>query len=153
MAHTTHWNTHVYFMEATQDTHTHTHTHTRNVRSALHPSRTVLPPGPPRSSGQLLSARGPSEPSVSVTDGQENVLFLHVFPVGVPLEETPCEHGENMQTPHRKTREIAHLSLGRTYSAPCRNRGILAVKRQCKHLSHRATCILTSVVRPYGCMD
>src|SRR4029434_1826878 len=54
-----HCKTHVYFfMEATQDTHTHKHT---NVRSAFHPSRTVLPPRPPRSSGQLLSARGPSE--------------------------------------------------------------------------------------------
>src|SRR4029434_2393763 len=36
--------------------------------------------------------------------------------LGSLVEETPCEHGENMQTPHRKAREIAHLStegLGR----------------------------------------
>ena len=29
-------------------------------------------------------------------------VILHVFSVGVLSEETPCEHGENMQTPHRK---------------------------------------------------
>src|SRR4029434_1541306 len=76
----------------------HTHTNTRAhaglrallyVRSAFHPSRTVLPPGPPRSSGQLLSARGPSETSVSVTDGQKSVLFLHVFSVGVLIGGNP----------------------------------------------------------------
>src|SRR4029434_4317431 len=83
-----HCNTHVYFfMEATQDTHTHKHT---NVRSAFHPSRTVLPPGPPRSSGQLLSARGPSEWIM--------FCFCMFFLLGFLLEETPCEHGENMQT-------------------------------------------------------
>src|SRR4029434_370019 len=39
------------------------------------------------------------------------------FLLGFLVEETPCEHGENTQTPHRKAREIAHLStegLGRT---------------------------------------
>src|SRR4029434_6674426 len=79
-------------MEATQDTHRQTHAGLRsllNVRSAFDPSRTILPPGPSRSSGQLLSARGPSEPSVSVTDGQENVLVLHVFPVGVLIGGNP----------------------------------------------------------------
>ena len=30
------------------------------------------------------------------------------------MEETPCEHGENMQTPHRKAREIAILGVGAT---------------------------------------
>src|SRR4029434_8110753 len=99
-------------------THTHAHTHTHhthshhtpevavNVISFFNPSRTVLPPGPPRSSGQLFSTRGPSEPSVLVRDGQESVLFfLHVFSVGVLSGGNPCEHGENMQTPHRKARE------------------------------------------------
>src|SRR4029434_8932658 len=66
-------------------THTHTHAHASlrsfvNLSSAFIPSRTVLPPGPPMSSGQLLSARGPSEPSVSVRDGQDcSVLSLHMF--------------------------------------------------------------------------
>src|SRR4029434_1666541 len=82
----THTHTHTH-------TQTHTHTHTRRGRSTfflcIFPSWTVLPPGPSRSSGQLLSARGPSEPSVSVTDGQENVLFLHVFPVGVLIGGNP----------------------------------------------------------------
>ena len=61
------------------------HTHADEVAGEIfllpltHPEVLVLPPGPPRSSGQLLSARGPSEPSVSVTDGQEIVLFLHVY--------------------------------------------------------------------------
>src|SRR4029434_5289793 len=65
------------------------------------------------------------------------LFFLHVF----LLEETPCEHGENMQNPHRKAWEIAHLStegLGRTCSpeptcAPCgkQTHDLLAVRRQC----------------------
>ena len=73
------------------------------------------------------------------------------FLLGFLVEETPCEHGENMQTPHRKAREIAHLSTvhfgedlpPRVNSAPCGNRthDRLAVRRQCKQckqLSHRA---------------
>src|SRR4029434_9925614 len=47
------------------------HTHTQASASAFFPSWTVLPPGPPRSSGQLVSARGPSETSVFVRDGHE----------------------------------------------------------------------------------
>src|SRR4029434_3234576 len=104
MAHTTHWNTHVHIWRRHR-----THTHAGkpevavNLFSAFLPSWTVLPPGPSRSSGQLLSARGPSEPSASVMDGQESELFFFAcFSVGVLLhafQETPCEHGENMQTP------------------------------------------------------
>ena len=46
-------------------------------------------------------------------------VFLHVyiFYVGVLSGGNLCEHGENMQTLHRKAWEIAHLStegLGRT---------------------------------------
>src|SRR4029434_4179813 len=103
------------------------------------PSRTVLPPGPPRSSGQLFSARGPSEPSVLVRDVPEWSVLFACFSVGFLVEETPCEHmenmqtpcehGENMQTPHRKAREIAHLSTvhsgedlpPRANSTPCGN--------------------------------
>src|SRR4029434_4209487 len=78
----------------------------RDFDFCISPSRIVLPPG------QLLSARGPGEMnrlSWSGTDEESSVL-LHVFSVGV-------FSGENMQTPHRKAREIAHLStegLGRT---------------------------------------
>src|SRR4029434_1766745 len=78
------------------------------------------------------------------------------FLLGSLVEETPCEHGENMQTPHRKARVIAHLSTvhsgedlpPRANSAPCGNRthDILAVRQQCKQcklqLSHRATILL-----------
>src|SRR4029434_4728802 len=45
------------------------------------------------------------------------LLFCMFFLLGSLVEEIPCEHGENMQTPHRKIQEIAHLStegLGRT---------------------------------------
>src|SRR4029434_1225780 len=71
------------------------------------------------------------------------------FLSGSLVEETPCEDGENMQTPHRKALEIAHLSTvhsgedlpPRANSAPCGNRthDLLAVRRQCKQckqLSH-----------------
>src|SRR4029434_2924535 len=74
---------------------------------------------PPRSSRQLVSARGPSQvncPSL-VRDGHVFCSFCMFFLLGFLVEETPYEHGENMQTPHRKAREIAHLStegLGRT---------------------------------------
>ena len=51
-------HTHIY-IEATQDTHTHTHTSRPevavNLFSAFFPSWTVLPQGPPRSSGQLVA--------------------------------------------------------------------------------------------------
>ena len=88
-----------------------------NFFSAFNPSRIVPPPGSSRSSGHLLSAGDQlNRPSQSVTD-RSVLFFLHVFLLGFLVEETPCEHGENMQTPHRKAREIAHLStegLGRT---------------------------------------
>src|SRR4029434_10225490 len=48
-------------------------------------------------------------PSRSGTD-RIVLFFLHVFMLGFLVEETPCEHWENMQTPHRKAREIAQLS-------------------------------------------
>ena len=144
-------------MEATQDTHTHTHAGKPeiavNLVSAFSPSWTVLPQRPSRSSGQLCSAQGPSEvncPSL-VRDGHVFCYFACFFLLGSLGEETPCEHGENMQTPHRKAQEIAHLSTvhsgedlpPRANSAPCGNRthDLLAVRRQCKQckqLSHRA---------------
>src|SRR4029434_57583 len=48
-----------------------------------------------------------NRPPRSWTDRRVNCSFLHVFLLGFLLEETPCEHGENMQTPHRKAWEIA----------------------------------------------
>ena len=60
--------------------------------------------------------------------------------------------GRTCRTPHRKAREIAHLSTvhsredlpPRANSGPCGNRthDLLAVRqqcKQCKQLSHRAT--------------
>src|SRR4029434_293424 len=107
---------------------THTHTHAGrpevavNLSSAIIPSWAVLPPGQPGAVGSLYGARGPSQVIMSVLarDRQESDLFLFFgmfFLLGFLVGETPCKHGENMQTPHRKAREIAHLStegLGRT---------------------------------------
>src|SRR4029434_445077 len=80
------------------------------------------------------------------------LLFCMFFLLGFLLEETPCEHGENMQTPHREAQEIAHLStvhsgedLPPSANSPARGTrayDLLAVRRQCKQckqLSHRAT--------------
>src|SRR4029434_3162019 len=101
-------------MEATQDTHTNTRRPEVAVKCTLcispipdRPSSRT-PPGavgsssaprdqvnrPSRSRtarrrGQPLRDQGPSEPPVSVTDGQENVLFLHVFSVGVLVGGNP----------------------------------------------------------------
>ena len=47
-------------------------------------------------------------------------VFMMVGETGVP-GVNPRRHGENMQTPHRKDLEIAHLStegLGRSGPAP-----------------------------------
>ena len=77
-----------YIYGGDQDT-LHTHTRTRrpevavNFCSAFNPSRIVPPPGSSRSSGQLLSARGPIEPSVSVRDGQDCSVLFACFSVGV----------------------------------------------------------------------
>src|SRR4029434_9467086 len=112
------------------------------------------------------SARGPSEvncPSL-VRDGHVFCYFACFFLLGSLVEETPCEHRENMQTPHRKALEIAHLSTvhsgedlpPRANSAPCGNRthDLLAVRRQCKQckqLSHRATTcsLFNSIIYQY----
>src|SRR4029434_2952904 len=107
---------------------THTHTHAGrpevavNLSSAFIPSWAVLPPGQPGAVGSLCGARGPSQVIMSSpwpgTDSRVIFSVLrHVFLLGFLVEETPCEHREDMQTPHRKAREIAHLStegLGRT---------------------------------------
>src|SRR4029434_7614060 len=97
-----------------------TQTHTRrpevavNFSSAFFPSRTVLPPGPQEQWAAFSPGTKSSGQSVLVRacTGECSVL-LHVFLLGFLVEETPCEHGENMYTPHRKAREIAHLSQQR----------------------------------------
>src|SRR4029434_5379782 len=100
--------------------HTHTHTHAGRGRSeftlCFYPI--LYCPSSRTPQEQWAAFRRPgtksSDPSWSGTDIS---VLLHVFLLGFLVEETPCEHGENMQTPHRKAREIAHLStegLGRT---------------------------------------
>src|SRR4029434_8366554 len=56
----------------------------------------------PQEQWAACSVRGPSEVNCP--------SFCMFFLLGSLVEETPWEHGENMQTPHRKAREIAHLS-------------------------------------------
>src|SRR4029434_8464267 len=104
--------------------HTHTHTHTcRRGRSEIYPLHLSHPglsflQDPPGAVGSF-SAPGDQEnrPSWSGTD-RSVLFFLHVFLLGFLAEETPCEHGENMQTPHRKAREIAHLRSGEDLPPP-----------------------------------
>src|SRR4029434_10585937 len=77
----------------------------------------ALPIYPPGAVGSF-SAPGDqvNRPTRSGMD-RSVLFFLHVFLLCFLVEEAPCEHGENMQTPHRKAQEIAHLStegLGRT---------------------------------------
>src|SRR4029434_5843856 len=54
-----------------------------------------------------VDAQGPSQVIMSVLVRD---IFLpvswHVFLLGLLAEESACAHGENMQTPHRKAREI-----------------------------------------------
>ena len=108
----------------------HTHTHADEVAGEIfllpltHPEVLVLPQGAPGAVGSLLRRTG-TRPSVQSNLGQgqdRRAIFfcLHVFVLGFYVEETPCEHRENMQTPHRNAREIAHMStggLGRTCPA------------------------------------
>ena len=125
-------------LAATQDTHTHTHADEVAgdifLLTLTHPEVLVLPQGAPGAVGSLLRRTG-TRPSVQSNHGQgqdRRAIFfcLHVFVLGFYVEETPCEHGENMQTPHRKAREKARLSTvhsgedlpPRANSAPCGNR-------------------------------
>src|SRR4029434_2639759 len=74
-----------------------------------HPGSSLLQ-DPPGAVGSFSAAGDQvNRPSRSGTD-RIVLFFLHVFLLGFLAGETPCEHGENMQTPHRKAREIAHLS-------------------------------------------
>ena len=72
-----------------------------NSSSAFNPSQIVPPPGSSRSSGQLLSARGPGEPSVSVRDWQECSVLFACFSVVVISGGNPLwtrgEHANSTQ--------------------------------------------------------
>ena len=126
----------------------HTHTHATGEICPLpltHPS--CLSSRATRSSGQPLWRPG-TKPSAHVQSwsgtGERSVL-LHVFMLGFFVEETLVNTGRtcklHTERPGRHTPE--HWRPGenlppRTNSAPCGNRtqDLLAVKRQCKHLSH-----------------
>src|SRR4029434_7800657 len=113
MAHMTHWNTHVHIWRRHR-THTHTQVVLRShgIYFLLFPILDRPSSRTPQEQWAARSARGPSEvncPSL-VRDGHVFCYFACFFLLGSLVEETPCEHGENMQTPHRKAREIAHLS-------------------------------------------
>src|SRR4029434_4500528 len=94
----------------------HTHTHADEVAGeiCLQPMLNCPTSRAARSSGQPLWPRRQSQ------ERQSQDLFFcssACFYVGVLCGGNPCEHEENLQTPHRKAREIAHLStegLGRT---------------------------------------
>src|SRR4029434_439274 len=101
-----------------QTTHSNTHVHLGWVL-CFFPSWTVLPPGPQEQWVALMAPGDQVKLTVHLGQGRTGKcsVLLHIFLLGFLVEETPCEHGENMQTPHRKAREIAHLStegLGRT---------------------------------------
>ena len=96
--------------------HTHTHTHAVrwsrwNESSAFIPSW-CPPPGKARSSGQPSMRRPGTKSKCPVLPWSGTGLmsicsFLHVFVVVGFYGGNPGEHGENMQTPHRKAREQA----------------------------------------------
>src|SRR4029434_10124120 len=85
---------HTYISHCMSHPHTHTHTHTlRQITDlqclrgrgefifCLFPSWTVPPPGPPRCSGQLVSAQGPSQVNCLslVRDGHVFCYFACFF--------------------------------------------------------------------------
>src|SRR4029434_4742671 len=81
------------------NTHTHRPEVAVNLSFAFNPSRIVPPPGSSRSSGQLLSARGPSETSVSVRDGQDCSVLFACFSVGVLSGGNPLRtRGEHVES-------------------------------------------------------
>lgn len=96
IAQATHCNTREY-MEATQDTHAGLRSFV-NLSSAFIPSRTVLPSGPQEQweAFKRLGTRW-GEPSVLVRDRRRVFWsFACFFCWGFLVEETPCEHWENM---------------------------------------------------------
>src|SRR4029434_2115463 len=101
------------YMEATRTHYTHTHAHA-GLRSPCifalplnHPGASLLQ-DPPGAVGSF-SAPGDqvNRPSRSGTD-RIVLFFWHVFLLGFLAEETPCEHGESIHTPHTHTHTHTH---------------------------------------------
>ena len=77
-----------------------------------HPA--VLHPRAGRS--HISRAQGSSPDATSCPGqghGQESNLFNMFFHIWGISGGSPCEHGDNMQTSHRKAREIVHLNTDR----------------------------------------
>src|SRR4029434_3330291 len=95
--------------------------------------------------GALLALGGRSSPECTVLKWAISRAFL----CGVCMF-SPCSQGENMHTPHRPAREIAHLSTEGApspNSAPCGNRtqDLLAVKHICVCVC--SCCVLQWIMR------
>src|SRR4029434_8193321 len=98
-------------MEATQDTHTQASCRGEFI-FCLFPIQDCPSSRTPQEQWEACKRPGTKSSELCIFgQGCTCVLFfLHVFLLGFLVEETPCEHRENMQTPHREAREIAHLS-------------------------------------------
>ena len=150
MAHTTHWNTdgHIWRRHRTH-THTQVGLRSRWIYFLLfpHPGPSFLK-DPPGAVGSFAAPGDQVKWTVHLWSGMDMCsVILHVFSVGVLSGGNPLwtrgEHANSTQA-----REIAHLSTvhsgedlpPRANSAPCGNRtyALLAVRRQCKHLSHNS---------------
>src|SRR4029434_6213778 len=129
---------------------THTHTHAGRGRSeftlCFYPILDCPSSRTPQEQWAAFRRPGTklSDPSWSGTDSS---VLLHVFLLGFLVEETPCEHGEEHANSTQKgpgNSPPEHWRPGenlppRTKSASCGNRtqDLLAVRQQCKHLSHK----------------
>src|SRR4029434_11247887 len=103
----------------TTHVYTHSHTHAEEVASEIcpllltHPGLSFLQGSQEQWAAFMAPGTKPSDHVQCWSGTDRRVILsvlLHVFMLGLLAEETPCEHGENMQTPHRKAREIAHLN-------------------------------------------
>src|SRR4029434_3684490 len=85
----------------------------------------------PQEQWAACNAQGPSEvncPSL-VRDGHVFCYFACFCLVGFLVEETPCEHGENMQTPHRKAHSKSWFIKGPHTSLPYNAMGSIAAPK------------------------
>src|SRR4029434_6248401 len=100
LSHKRHTATHTCIYRWRHRTHTHTHTYAGRGRSefilCFYPILDCPSSRTPQE--QWAAFRRPatksSDPSWSGTDSS---VLLHVLLLGFLVEETPCEHGENMQ--------------------------------------------------------
>ena len=134
-------------MEATQDTHTHTHAGRPEVAVNLfsafsHPGPSFLK-DPPGAVGSFAAPGDQVKWTVHLWSGMDmSSVILHVFTVGVLSGGNPLwTRGEHANSTQKGPGDSVQDLPPRANSAPCGNRthDLLAVRQQCKHLSHRAT--------------